>query len=287
MASEGRLRELEERYEGYTVYDNRGEKIGKVDDLFVDETDREEYIGVKMGLFGLQGETLIPMEIARVNERERTIEVAESKDHVKDAPTFRDDDDVTSEYEDRIRRHFGLETPEPSEERGTYGRDTGAGATPSGGMRDLETGERGRMGDEGYREAGGREDLSSSGAPTAGPGEARPTGGTEGLQAGDPGRMEDEGYREGYREGFREGLREGLREAGVSRGEVGDRGDLDSPGTTTGAGATEEGTPRRDIGGPGDEGYRDRGAEGTAERPSDEGGREESELTRVWRRIRR
>jgi PRC-barrel domain len=49
------LRELEERYEGYEVYDNAGEKIGKVDDLFIDETDREEYIGVKMGLFGLSG----------------------------------------------------------------------------------------------------------------------------------------------------------------------------------------------------------------------------------------
>jgi hypothetical protein len=254
VTSEDRLRELEERYEGYTVYDNRGEKIGKVDDLFVDETDREEYIGVKMGLFGLQGETLIPMEIARVNERERTIEVAESKDHVKDAPTFRDDDDVTSEYEDRIRRHFGLESLEPSAERGMYGRDTSAaaGAAPSGGMRDLETGERGRMGDEGYREAG--EDLGSSGAPAAGPSEARPTGGTEGVQAGDRGRMEDEGYREGYREGFREGL----REAGVSRGELGG------------------------------EGFRDHAdAEGTAERPSGEGEREEGRLTRAWRRIRR
>ena len=36
-----RMRELEERYEGYEVYDRNGEKIGKVDDLFVDETDRE------------------------------------------------------------------------------------------------------------------------------------------------------------------------------------------------------------------------------------------------------
>ncbi len=28
-----RMRELEERYEGYEVYDRNGEKIGKVDDL--------------------------------------------------------------------------------------------------------------------------------------------------------------------------------------------------------------------------------------------------------------
>jgi sporulation protein YlmC with PRC-barrel domain len=109
VASEDRLRELEEKYEDYKVYDNQGEKIGKVDDLFVDETDHEEYIGVKMGFFGLKS-TLIPMDIVRVNEGERTIEVAESKDHVKDAPSFDDDEDITSDYEDRIRSHFGLES---------------------------------------------------------------------------------------------------------------------------------------------------------------------------------
>ncbi len=114
MASEDRLRELEEKYEDYKVYDNQGERIGKVDDLFVDETDREEYIGVKMGFLGLKS-TLIPMEIVRVNEGERTIEVSESKDHVRNAPSFDDDEDITPDYEDRIRSYFGLEslgTPE-------------------------------------------------------------------------------------------------------------------------------------------------------------------------------
>ena len=52
MADGDRLREFEERYEGYTVYDNAGEKIGKVDDLFIDEADREEYIGVRWAFSG-------------------------------------------------------------------------------------------------------------------------------------------------------------------------------------------------------------------------------------------
>ena len=109
MASEDRLRELEEKYEDYKVYDNQGERIGKVEDLFVDETDREEYIGVKMGFLGLKS-TLIPMDIVRVNEGERSIEVSESKNHVKNAPSFDDDEDITPDYEDRIRSHFGLES---------------------------------------------------------------------------------------------------------------------------------------------------------------------------------
>src|ERR687894_1386055 len=132
MANDERLRELEERYEGYTVYDNAGSRIGKVDDLFVDDTDREEYIGVKMGLFGLRGTTLIPIEIVRVNERDRTIEVSESKDHVKDAPNFDDDEDITPEYEERIRRHFGLESPGPSSNRATYDAYSGGAAAGEG-----------------------------------------------------------------------------------------------------------------------------------------------------------
>ena len=127
MASEERLRELEEKYEGYTVYDNQGSKIGKVDDLFVDEKDHEEYIGVKLGFLGRKS-TLIPTEIVRVNENDRTIEVSESKDHVKNAPSFDDDEDVTSGYEERIRRHFGLESLQQSGSGGSYGSATGTAA---------------------------------------------------------------------------------------------------------------------------------------------------------------
>jgi len=123
VASEDSLRELEEKYEDYKVYDNRGEKIGKVDDLFVDETDREEYIGVKMGFFGLKS-TLIPMDLVRVNEADRSMEVAESKDHVKDAPSFDDDEDITPAYEESIRSYFGLESLEGP--RGGYGAYSGA-----------------------------------------------------------------------------------------------------------------------------------------------------------------
>ena len=148
MHTDNRLKELEERYEGYEVYDNAGEKIGKVDDLFIDEADREEYIGVKMGLFGLMGKTLIPMELAHVDEQQRRIEVAASKDQVKNAPHYNDDDDIDQEFEARIREHFGLESQEPSPERGTYGRYEGAtvseGATRGDVEEPLEPGEETR-----------------------------------------------------------------------------------------------------------------------------------------------
>ena len=124
VASEDRLRELEEKYEDYKVYDNQGEMIGKVDDLFVDESDREEYIGVKMGFFGLKS-TLIPMDLVRVNEGNRSIEVSDSRDHVKSAPSFDDDEDITPDYEYRIRSYFGLESLGTTE--GGYGAFSGTG----------------------------------------------------------------------------------------------------------------------------------------------------------------
>ena len=284
MANDERLRELEERYEGYTVYDNAGSRIGKVDDLFVDETDREEYIGVKMGLFGLSGTTLIPMEIARVNDRERTIEVSESKDHVKDAPHFSDDDDVTTDFEERIRRHFGLESFESSVDRGSYGRYSGdvdatAGAATGGSrtgdnpLREDRTETEQHSG----RPMGGAQDPETTSEP------GRATGGVEDEDAGSMtrGHREEIG-REGFADreetgqdvpgdrqgsmssgsaaggtggvtpvgeqgGADEGYREGYREGfreGLREG-LRDSGDLDSSGTSMGSGAPEEGMTRR------------------------------------------
>jgi sporulation protein YlmC with PRC-barrel domain len=133
VAREDRLRELEDKYEDYKVYDNQGERIGKVDDLFVDETDREEYIGVKMGFLGLKS-TLIPMDIVRVNEGEKSIEVSDAKEHVKNAPSFDDDEDITPAYEDRIRDYFNLESLETS--GGAYGAY--AGTSTGGEDPDIE-----------------------------------------------------------------------------------------------------------------------------------------------------
>jgi hypothetical protein len=203
VASEDRLRELEEKYEDYKVYDNQGEKIGKVDDLFVDETDREEYIGVKMGFLGMKS-TLIPMDIVRVNEGERSIEVSESKDHVKSAPSFDDDEDITPDFEDRIRSYFGLEsmgtsgagygghsgTAEEPTDRGSQGyetdddtkeyEDTGEheGATPddSRDAPEYRDDERSTSRDERGDSEGPSEGLFSTGDSGSSAGET--TGGT-------------------------------------------------------------------------------------------------------------
>ena len=53
---------LAERYAAREVYDRDYESIGKVDDLFPDEADNPEYIGVGLGFTGTMS-SLIPWEI--------------------------------------------------------------------------------------------------------------------------------------------------------------------------------------------------------------------------------
>ena len=115
-----RFQELEEAYKDYTVYDQHYERIGRVDDLFVDENDRPEYIGVKTGFLGMKS-TLIPMELARVNDRRRLIEVAADKLTVTEGPAFDDDEEITPDHEARIYGYYGLEHPGFQEGRGGYG----------------------------------------------------------------------------------------------------------------------------------------------------------------------
>src|SRR3712207_4676734 len=61
-----------------------------------------------MGFLGLEGTGLIPWEAARVNEGERRIEVSADKETVKNGPGYGDDEEITPEYEERIRSHYGI-----------------------------------------------------------------------------------------------------------------------------------------------------------------------------------
>src|SRR5215211_1917760 len=109
-----RFTAIEDRFSGYEVYDRNGEKIGKVDDLFVDEQDNPEYIGVKMGFLGTSS-TLIPWQLATVDESASRIEVATDKETAKNGPTFDDDKEITPEYENQVNSYYGLQRAQSTE----------------------------------------------------------------------------------------------------------------------------------------------------------------------------
>jgi hypothetical protein len=114
--------------EEYSVYDAHYERIGRVDDVFLDERDAVTYIGVEMGFFGTNS-TLVPAEIVRVNDRRRLIEVAAEAETIKHAPHFGNEETVSPELEDRVRTYFGLEPllppsdPYPPEDTARFGPD--------------------------------------------------------------------------------------------------------------------------------------------------------------------
>jgi uncharacterized protein (TIGR02271 family) len=128
-----RLTEVEVRYAGYTVYDRHYEKIGNVDDLFLDENDSPEYLGVKMGFLGTRT-TLIPFEMVRVNDVRQLIEVAADKETLKNGPTVDDDREITPEFENEVYSYYGLQRSSTIEQSGTYGAYYGEQSTRTTGV---------------------------------------------------------------------------------------------------------------------------------------------------------
>jgi uncharacterized protein (TIGR02271 family) len=131
---------IEDRFAGYAVYDPAGEKIGKVDDLFVDHSDEPEYIGVKMGFLGTRS-TLIPWDaVSTADDEGRAITVDIDKEAAKNGPTFDDDQEITPEFEEEVYSYYGLSRSTSTEESGTYESyyDETASATDVGATTDED-----------------------------------------------------------------------------------------------------------------------------------------------------
>ena len=132
--------EVGDRFSGYNVYD-----------LFVDEADQPEYIGVKMGFLGLRS-TLIPWDLVTPDESAGRLVVATDKDTAKNGPTFDDDREITPEFEHEIHSYYGItgaatagtgsySSYYPEETTGTTGTAGAAGTVGIGmTMGDTESG---------------------------------------------------------------------------------------------------------------------------------------------------
>ena len=149
---------IDERYEGYTLYDLDNERIGEVEDIFVDDDEQVEYVGVRLGSHG-SASTLIPSAVARYDEGQsegqKHLKVSQRKSRIEDAPTYENDSEITFEFLRKVRSFYGLDDVEGSADEGSSGssstysgdedRDEGdAGAQASEtGTGGTETGEHG------------------------------------------------------------------------------------------------------------------------------------------------
>jgi uncharacterized protein (TIGR02271 family) len=114
-------------WRGRTLVDRDGDKIGKIEDVYLDRSSGEpEWIAVKTGMFG-SNVSFVPITDASAEGDD--IRVGHEKDLVKDAPNVDADGELSPEEERRLYQHYGRsdydEWDTASEDRteARYGRD--------------------------------------------------------------------------------------------------------------------------------------------------------------------
>jgi uncharacterized protein (TIGR02271 family) len=94
-----------ETWRGRTLVDRDGDKIGKVEDVYLDRSSGEpEWIAVKTGLFG-SNVSFVPIHDATTEGDD--IRTGQPKDLVKDAPNVDPDGELSPEEERRLYQHYG------------------------------------------------------------------------------------------------------------------------------------------------------------------------------------
>jgi sporulation protein YlmC with PRC-barrel domain len=99
-------------WRGKDVLDRDGEKIGKLEDVYVDtETDIEEFGTVKEGLIS-KHLTFVPLGDVTANPE--YLQVPVSKSLVKEAPNIDTDAELSAFDEEGVYRHYGIDYAPPA-----------------------------------------------------------------------------------------------------------------------------------------------------------------------------
>jgi uncharacterized protein (TIGR02271 family) len=92
---------------GANVIGEGGEKIGSVEDIYLDrETDQPEWVVVNTGLFGTRS-TFVPLSEASMQGND--IMVPYSKDHIKGAPNMDADGELSEQEEGELYAYYNLQ----------------------------------------------------------------------------------------------------------------------------------------------------------------------------------
>jgi uncharacterized protein (TIGR02271 family) len=115
-------------WRGLTLVDRDGDKIGKIEDVYLDRSSGEpEWIAVKTGLFG-SNVSFVPIHGATSDGDD--VRADYEKGLIKDAPNVDPDGELSPEEERRLYQHYGRsdydEWGDDSEDRtaAVYGRDS-------------------------------------------------------------------------------------------------------------------------------------------------------------------
>jgi hypothetical protein len=93
-------------WRGMKVFDADGEKIGSIENVFLDRhTGEPAWATVKTGLFGLKSSFIPIRDAEAVGENE--VRVPVQKEDVKNAPKVEAEDELSPDEERRLYEHYG------------------------------------------------------------------------------------------------------------------------------------------------------------------------------------
>jgi uncharacterized protein (TIGR02271 family) len=134
-------------WQGRTLKDRNGDKIGKIDALYVDQqTDKPEWALVNTGLFGTKS-SFVPVAGASPSGEDVVVQVEAQQ--VKDAPKMESDQELSEHEEAELFRHYGIDyttegsvtatdNAQATGSRETVGRDTSGPTTDEAMTRSEE-----------------------------------------------------------------------------------------------------------------------------------------------------
>jgi uncharacterized protein (TIGR02271 family) len=94
-------------WQGRTLKDRNGDKIGTIDALYLDQqTDKPEWALVNTGLFGTKS-SFVPLAGASPSGEDVVVQVEAQQ--VKDAPTMAPDEELSEQQEAELFRHYGID----------------------------------------------------------------------------------------------------------------------------------------------------------------------------------
>jgi Domain of unknown function (DUF2382)/PRC-barrel domain len=111
-------------WRGRTVVDRAGEKIGTLENIYLDEDQRPRWGSIRTGLFGRR-ETLAPLDEAR--QEDDHLRLPFDGDQVQQAPNLDPDVQLAEDEEEQLYRHYGLASaPGDSSQTGAVEASAGA-----------------------------------------------------------------------------------------------------------------------------------------------------------------
>jgi uncharacterized protein (TIGR02271 family) len=111
-------------WHGRDLVDRHGDKVGTVEELYVDElTDEPEWAAVRTDLLG-QKLSFVPIQEAQPSGEQ--VRVPFDKDQVKDAPRIDPEEELSPQEEATLYAHYGM----TYSERGSHNRRPEAPRTP-------------------------------------------------------------------------------------------------------------------------------------------------------------